>query len=306
MKRKLISQGMGGYTITLPIKWIEQHNLKKGTELDLSETEDGLLITSSLNKSEKSLSIDVTEYGQKMVINVLCQAYRLGYDIIKITCLISEQQKYILSFVSTELLGFEAIDNKKVSSKITEIIFQNIAEPEAEKFDIILRRMFLQGIELSNLILSQLEQNKCSDEELSSLSLQINKMTNYLRRTLLRKKIRGNRFVLLYSIISLFSLIVHDYTYLQKIIVKKNKKINKNTLELIKQSNKMFRDFYESFYVTDKIKMHLIGEQKLKLFELIDKQLETSKNIDSIALSYLKEIIRLIQSCTTYCIGYNL
>ena len=44
MKRKIIQQGSGGLTIYLPKKWADQKGLITGDEVDVKESEQGLLI----------------------------------------------------------------------------------------------------------------------------------------------------------------------------------------------------------------------------------------------------------------------
>ena len=57
MKRKLIKQGLGGYTIYLPKKWIDRKGLKEGEEINVVETDAGLVIGSDV-KGRKELFLE--------------------------------------------------------------------------------------------------------------------------------------------------------------------------------------------------------------------------------------------------------
>ncbi|MEK6868436.1 MAG: hypothetical protein AABX98_06450, partial [Nanoarchaeota archaeon] len=104
MKRKLIKQGAGGFTVTLPINWIREHNLKQSDEVESEETEEGILISSGIKKKEKSIELDITKYDKRMLLNLLNQSYRLGYDTIRVQYNTQEQATWIEEMTAT-LLG---------------------------------------------------------------------------------------------------------------------------------------------------------------------------------------------------------
>jgi len=301
MRRKLIAQGLGGYTLTLPVKWIRDHHLKSGTELNLVETENGLLIQSSYQKQEKSIVIDISNYKEKMIHNLLYQAYRRGYDLIKLKYQEPAQLKNILRLLPN-MLGFEMVDSKN-----NLCILQNIAEPEAEKFEVLLRRLMLQVKEISEKVSLALSNKKEIDESISTLQqdkLIIDKTTNYLRRTLIRTQPKGEASFLLYGMITQLSLLTHDWIYLYEAV--KNHLFSPAIKSLLQKSNQLIQDYYTSFYSQDLIEIHKVGEAKQQIEEQIIQLLKKFNYPENLILTYLKEIMRLLQSATTYCIGYFL
>jgi phosphate uptake regulator len=301
MRRKLIAQGLGGYTLTLPVKWVREHNLKSGSEIDLDETETDLLIRSSYQKQEKSILIDISNYKERMIHNILYQAYRRGFDIIKFKYQEPTQLKHILKLLPN-MLGFEMVESKN-----NICVLQNIAEPEAEKFEILLRRLMLQVKEISEKVSTALLENRDLDESISTLQedkVNIDKNTNYLRRTIIRTKPKGEVSFLLYGIITQLSLLTHDWIYLYETV--KRKTFSPAIKNLLQRSNQLIQDFYDSFYSKDLNKMHDVGEAKQEKDEQIIQLLKKANFPDNVVLTYLKEIMRLLQSSTTYCIGYHL
>src|SRR3989338_8746366 len=299
MKRKLIKQGAGGFTITLPIQWIREHNLEQGAEVESEETEEGILISSGIKKKEKSIDLDITKYDRRMLLNLLNQSYRLGYDTIKLKYTEQEQATWIEEITPT-LLGFEGVEKKN-----NVCTLQNIAEPDEAKFEVILRKIFLQIIELSEKTTKSIETTKYNEKETETIKEQIDKLTNYARRAIIRKR-RDAKTPLLYGIITQLSLISHAYIYLSLYAAKKKYKRGKKIAEHLQKANNMFREYYEAFYNKDFVKLSNVGKEKIMLETINNSLLEQSKGTETVILTYIREIMRNVHMCTPATIGYYL
>ena len=295
MKRKLIKQGQGGFTVTVPVKWVREFNLKSGSEIDVNETEDGLLISAQLVKRERAIVLDITPYHKRMILNLLNQSYRLGYDIITIKC--KDSQKKSIEEFLPRLLGFEITNTKG------DYVLQNIAEPDSEKFDTILRRMFLLILELSEEIVSAIESGNQID--LVKKKENIDRLTNYLRRTVIRSHNGGSKSSFLYSLISKQSLISHSYTYFYQYFNRQNISISKDFLLHLKTTTVFYREFYNAYYKKDLNLLSEIDTKKKELF-LNNDTLILGKGHQNILLTHMREIIRLTQMSSTFAIGYYL
>ena len=115
MKRKLIGQGAGGVTVTLPINWIREFSLEPGSEVDVSQVDAGILISGVGLKKEKSLQLDLSPYDHRMILNFLNQSYRLGYDTLILTYTTEAQYQSIAKITTDTLLGFEIVEKKPKS-----------------------------------------------------------------------------------------------------------------------------------------------------------------------------------------------
>jgi phosphate uptake regulator len=75
MKRKIIKQAKQAYTITLPIEWIRDNPIKKGTEVDLLIKDKLIIINSKNKKVGKSIKVDYKDLGFKDIYRILGAAY---------------------------------------------------------------------------------------------------------------------------------------------------------------------------------------------------------------------------------------
>lgn len=301
MRRKLIKQGQGGFTVTLPVNWVREYGLKGGEEVNVNEQENGVLISAQLAKREKTIALDVSNYDPRMILNLINQSYRLGYDVIKINYNTVEQEKTIQDITPSVLLGFEIVDRTD-----KKIILQNIAEPDPEKIEIIIRKIFLQILSISELVIQGLQENRSNLVELHKLKEQVDKYTNYTRRTIIRSKYGGERAALLYAIISQLSLICHAYVYLYEYVLKTKAPISKEIINHLMLATKMFKDYYSAFYKKDLNLLYQIGVAKIDLTAANNQLLEKKKGTENVIIAYVREIIRLVHFCTPFTIGYQL
>lgn len=291
MERKLIKQGSGSFTITLPKEWVESVNLE--TEETVKLTIDGKYLIVSPKKEtqkEKEIRIDIQKFNERSIKNVLYQNYRRGYDVIKL----KTDNEEIIQRVANALMGFEALRNGD------EVWVENVAEPSHQRFDKILRRLFFIVKEEAKTITTAMkEQTPIDMKKRKSEKQRFDKYTNYCRRTLAKNlHTRKHEGVILYQIVSRLSLLQHAYYYMAK----QSTKNNKETIRFLEEANKLLDEVYNAFYKKDLEKAHQIGKKK---DELLFKQLyKTIKNSpDAATLYHIGEIIRLTHLISTNIFG---
>lgn len=304
MRRKMIKQGNNSYTLTLPISWIREEKLEANGEVEIEE-EDGNLIVSlpkDIKRKESSIEVDVKDYNERTIRNILNQNYRKGYDMINIKNASKSQLEIIRDIVRKTLLGFEVVEENSDNCAI-----QNIAEPSDEKFSIILRKIFLYIKDESEEILKEFLNKKTNNLKKREHNKDIiDNYTNLCRRLIIKGKIGGTKnSYLLMQIVSRLSLIYHAYYYMYKFATsQKNLKVSNGTLELLKQANDIFNLFYDSFYKKDFDKAHEIGVLKDKhLYGSIYQLLQKSKGPENVLLYHIGEIIRLTHIESTNIFG---
>lgn len=300
MKRKIIRQGDGGFTVTLPVAWIRDRELQAGDEVECTEAEQGLLLASPQGKQETSLHLDLSSFDDRMILNLLNQGYRLGYDVISATFQ-SPEQYACVERTMPMLLGFEIVEKDKY-----HCILQNIAEPDQEKFEMILRKLFLQLLWLSERVVQNVAAVEFKRGEYASAKLQIDKLTNFLRRTVIRTHYGGKKAALLYSVITQLSLIGHSYVYLYEYVADQKTVVSLRTKEHLSQIHSLLQNYYDAFYKKDLSLLSQIGKQKITLFKQNDLLLEKGKGRELVVLSYARETIRTIHMATPATIGYFL
>jgi len=166
MKRKVIELGNQCRVISLPKKWVDQHNVKKGDELDVEEQSTGeLLITSETNKPKviKTVEVDTTGMNSFQVNRLIRGLYRSKVDEIilhfskpVIKDLKRKKENDIFTLTNTicqKLIGLEVI--KKTDNSITLQCF--ISLEDVASIDATERRIFFLIKDFMNDITNNLD-----------------------------------------------------------------------------------------------------------------------------------------------------
>ncbi|MDD5193242.1 MAG: AbrB/MazE/SpoVT family DNA-binding domain-containing protein [Candidatus Nanoarchaeia archaeon] len=293
MERKLIKQGGGGYTIYLPKKWVEKKNLKQGDFVKISETDNELIIGSDI-KGEKDLTIDITKENEKNLKNILTHAYRKGFNKIKINSAKDYLINEIKKITNELLLGFE------ITEKTDEYcIIENISEPHEDKYEVILKKVFLIIKENQELM----KDLKINFEEISEMKNNSDKFILFCRRLLIKEKYQKN-IILEWEFLTFLMHISHAYYYLCKYAYENKVVFNSEAIKYLKALQNYYillEDAYENKNINS---IHKINELRLNYhFGPIQKSIEKSKGKNSVILSYIREIFRWIQLGTSPIYG---
>ncbi|MBW2999123.1 hypothetical protein KY339_00495 [Candidatus Woesearchaeota archaeon] len=302
MKRKIIKLGQATYVASLPSKWIRKYNLEKGDYLTVEESEDSLVFSAKekLVKIELTIDLDVSNYNRRTIFIMLHQAYRKGFDKLKVKFKDKEQLEIIRRITKDTLLGFEVVkeeDNK--------CVLQNIAEPSPEKFDVILRKEMLLIKEDINGIHESFKNNTFEMQKREDVKESFDNFNNFARRVIIKNKVEGPKnSYLLYYFVSQLSLIQHGYYYLYKLYNKEQpKKIDKVLLELLKKTNDVYDLLYQSFYKKDIALAHKTRKESDDIQKDIYKEIQKGQGLRNNILLVLSNIIRTIAVATTVLFG---
>ena len=111
MKRKLIKQGKGSLTISLPKEWIDYHELNPGDSIDVNEEGNDLVIKSDSKKTLKGTEIKLDYQSKESYRSLIGSLYRGGYDIINVKFddnkILDNLQKAVESIYGFELMYIE-------------------------------------------------------------------------------------------------------------------------------------------------------------------------------------------------------
>jgi phosphate uptake regulator len=275
MQRNIIKQGNNSYTLTLPIKWIRENNLDKTLKISILEENESLILQSEEKKIEKKIKISLENKSKRLIRVILNNLYRAGYTEITLINL-KKDVEFIENLVTSRLLGFEVIN---ISEK--EVKIKNIAEPNFENFDSILRKIFF--------IIKQSFQNFDNKE---SISDKVNLYINYLQRVI----INSDKFIRetahnYYLITTRLLLIQHSLSRINKKPILLNE-----TLELFEEYTKnFFQENMENLIITHNKLSKLIHETYIK-------ELEKSKS-NFIDNYYIGDIIRNLHLISTNSIS---
>ena len=279
MRRKVIQLAGKTLVVSLPSKWAKKCGVKKGGEMDVQEEEKRLILTvdSKLKKSPKLLDAK----GMEVVLGrVIGGMYKAGYDDIEITYDSPEQYAIISKTLSKTCSGYEIIKHDRRTLKI-----KNIAELHEEDFDNIMRRLFLTLLSSADDALQYISEGNLNGlEEIELRDVMINKYSDLCRRLLnLKSRETTTKTTTHYYICEELEKVGDGYKDLASFIINnKIKKVDKPTISLLAELNRLLRLFYELFYQFNFVKLEEFGV----LSEKLKKQL--SERLDSASAKELK------------------
>jgi len=256
MRRKVIKQGNGTLTITLPKEWTNKFKIKGGDEIIIDDIDQRLIVTKEMVKQEKRIEVDLTKLDFASIRHKMRSAYKLGYDEIYLTFqnnvtkeFKTKKEKAVMDVIDHEvnnLLGCEIIKQTKNSCLIKDYSFTS-----KEEVDSILRKIFLMMLEYGNdLIEDAKSMNKPLLASMREKHFNISKFIFYCLRTLNMIGYRDySKTSIMYYILSALDDILDIEKYCAADLYKfKQKKLKKETIEILTMIIDEFRIFYEFYY----------------------------------------------------------
>jgi hypothetical protein len=268
MRRKLIKQGAGGLTVFLPIKWIRDHNLKKGDPVIIDEVEGRLNISSEESHNIKKKEVSIGELENISYIrSVISSLYKSGYNDITIYFKkmpdIHEINKIINTFT-----GLEVVEQTQKTIRIKSFLFTNQSEVES-----LIVKIFQT---IKYLILDLQENGKKIDlNNHKSIIKNIRKIRDHCLRTIHKIKYFGDKSYDYYDFVTQLEKLAVNFFMMNQLVI--DKKIT--DLELYLDANNLFESLYRSYLKKDFISSHKNWEKirnKLKRIDL-DKLIKKNK-----------------------------
>ncbi len=182
MQRKVIKQGNGSYTITLPKKWVEENGISQKNVLDFEYQDNKLLIASGeFTQVGKSTKIKVVGELETSIRTQIVNLYRTGFDKISIEYSSQSQFFVIQKILQKKLIGFEMSKSDEKNC-----VIENITEPSSDKFETILLK-FVYSIQVHVKSVIQYAKKKSYDD-FENMQNQIQKYENFLKRVISKEK----------------------------------------------------------------------------------------------------------------------
>lgn len=268
MKRKVIEQGYNTLTVSLPKKWCDNHKLKNGDEIDISEKGNCLLVSKESFSGAGNVSVDVSGLDRSTTILLIQSLYTYGYDSIEIKTRDSKAKWHwgnkeismpsIINYSISRLIGAELVNSSNGVYKI-----QIIAGELKESFDIVLKRIFLLIVDLFETFIERYRKNDVSIIEQVELKyVQLRRFMNYILRLLNKFGHEdATKTTFYFGIIKSFSRIVESLKNLSG-PPEQPLKISKKACDLIQEGKEIFDDYYNLFYKYDISKISEIFEKR--------------------------------------------
>ncbi len=288
MKRRIIRLGKTAFTVTLPKKWLNSMNLLDKSEIDCEIRGNEIVFSADKESVSLVTSIDITPLSERAIRWLMSGLHKGGYDEIEIIYKNKHQLDIINELLKDLMMGFTILEQteRRIRIKI-------ITKDTPEEFFPVLRRAFLVALSLADTGLSLIRDQKLDElKELIYLEKTNNQLTNYCQR-IIHKGIfpENDNPYFLYVVIWNLEKIADDYKYIAQDLTGKSVKIKKEVIDLFEKVNHHFRAYYELFYDYDEKKLSELSERRKELQNVIKQLLETTKDEDTLIISYLYTIL---------------
>ncbi|MFH1316078.1 MAG: AbrB/MazE/SpoVT family DNA-binding domain-containing protein [Candidatus Woesearchaeota archaeon] len=290
MKRKVIKLGPSTLVVSIPSKWSRDNHINAGQEIELTQTDNGLLLQSGKKQKEvKQITVNITEKNRHNLYNILTHIYRKGFDKIRIN---GQDLSHAVKKITEEtLLGFELTARAK-----DYCIIENIAEPSEEKFATMLRRIYLVIKESHEKLAESFSENRFQGNEIEDLRNQNDKFVIFCRR-IVHKEFKKDS-IIYWELLTHLSKIQHVYYYLYKYVEKNGFEKDKEIMPLLQELKEYFNLSYQAYYTRNLGLIHKMQKQKDdyqfgKCLDLINR------NKNQVIFSYIRELFRVIQLGTS-------
>ena len=287
MKRKLVQHGNTSLTVSLPKKWTDKFNLKKGDEIEIVEKDDKLfLYLQTGNISENPFKKGVLDVSKTGVLTrrSFDAMYKAGYDEIEVIYTHPEQLKDVKTAIDNEAMAFEIVRQEK-----NKCVVRSISEADPKEFDSLLRRTLL--------LLKDLEKTN-------------NKFTHFCRRALVKNGYKEyNKTVFMYTIVEQLEKCADEFKFLCDFLTgdenkryeenkkqgeNKKLKISTDTFLLFEDVNKSIAMFNDLFFNFSMEKAKEFGAQRKKVMKEGFELLKKKKDNEKVVVHYLINIESMV------------
>jgi phosphate uptake regulator len=287
MKRKIVKQGSGAYTISLPISWIRENKIDKESELDLITKGKSIILNSNNSITGGEIKIDVSNLNDKIIYLYINALYAKGIDEISFTSNKDISRQLIEALGN--VIGYALVAQKNNTYTIKDVSGTNY--PDLDEIFKRVFQMILFFYESSiNDIFGKQEETL---ESLDSRDIEVNKFCLYLQRAVNKKSYDDTINARILSTYS-FSLekvsdeIDRSWRTNLKYKVKKTPEL-KEIMLLVKQGLEEVFDLYYQFNPVKIDKIYTLRNQVRERGEKLSKKSDTN------TIRFIRHIIKLIE-----------
>tara|TARA_Y100000310_G_scaffold124700_1_gene123498 strand:+ start:118150 stop:119052 length:903 start_codon:yes stop_codon:yes gene_type:complete len=289
MQRKLVKQGRDALTMTLPRKWWEKHHLRPGDSVEVQESEGKLIVYGEGEVPLTSVSIKIAEDATFTLLKtIIANAYKQGYDIIRIKFTKQRQIKQIQTSVS-ELIGHEILD---INDK--EVVIRSVAQDLHREYNNLVRKCFYLVKENMKKVLEDMAKNDFKrEDEIKEYRLLVLKYSDYCKRIINKnmntQDTHSSEYLIIWILEKISKIVHYAYSYMQKV------KVSNNDQVTIKQAFDLFINLFENYFRKDISYLPKFAKIKDRyMYDKLFKELH-DKNRDPVITYYAASIIARCQ-----------
>ena len=290
MKRKVIQLALNTLVVSLPSKWVKRYGVKKGAELEVEERGQQIVFGTSMNSDLESVRIDASKLSSEALKRwVLSSLHKTGYNQIEITYEDNSVSEIVQEAIRNLMIGFAVVEQGR-----GRCVIRVVAEEQEKEFHSMLRRAFIVTKTLGDEIyLSLVQGNGEHLKELLVLEKTNNQLTNFCERILNRKGYKQDKKrCFAYVVAWNLEKICDDYAYLCKVLMESPKaKISAPVLDMLKEANDYFKDYYELFYNFEIEKLSGLQRRKNRFKEKTFRLVKNKNQTEIVVLCKLEDLV---------------
>lgn len=287
MIRKVIQLASNTLVVSLPAKWVKQYGVQKGDEVDITQVDQKLTVTTNRTPEAGGITVDVSGRGY-MLKRILGVLYKSGYDEVHVRFSALKELQQIQEVVREAFIGFEVIDQKK-----DFVVFKKVSHIEPKEFSAMVRRMFLIVLAAGEDTLTALKNTDA--EWLSAIVLRdkdVNKIADFCRRVLNTTGTPDYKRVAPgYFIVEQVEKLGDHYRDIASELAKNPIKFSNETQKLFTATNNYLRSFYDVYNSFNLEKMDEFCEQGFVLRKEFNAQFEKAPRQELKLLFALQNIV---------------
>ena len=280
MKRKVIQIADSTQLISLPRKWAQKFNIKKGDELEVEEHDNKIVVLTSNETHLETADLNIDDL-EPLTARVIHALYKRGLDEIKIYTKNQQQLEIVQKALGKETVGFEIVEQG------TNFCLIKNVSGNIEEFDQLLKRTFLMLITMAEEGLKAIKaKNYEYLKNVALLEESNNRFTTSCRRYLNKKGHNDYKVGPVYFIVESLENTADQFKYMFTNLSKTNPKlkINDNVLKLYQEVNNSISSLFKAFYKYDKKELVDIGSTRLNLVEKFHGYLKKTKSYEELII----------------------
>lgn len=288
MERKVIQLAGKTLVVSLPSKWARKYGVKKGDAVFVEEKDKSIVISTKKGIDVKKASIALKGPFEAIKRNIDV-AYKKGVDELNLG-FDSPKTRKLVSEILDSTMGFEIISQGDKSC-----VVRSVAAAIEGEFDNLLRKIFLTIMSMAEESYDAvLHSSFSSMGDISHYDQTVNKLTNFCKRILNKKGYKDSRLTnYIYCIVWELERVGDEYRRVCEVLApSRSPKISRETLQLYKEANDFFRDFYTFFYKFSQEKGIELTNSRNRISAKANVLMQKKKGAECVVVHHLANIIK--------------
>ncbi|MBW2964401.1 hypothetical protein KY363_02985, partial [Candidatus Woesearchaeota archaeon] len=144
-------------------------------------------------------------------------------------------------------------------------------------------------------------------KEVRILEVTNNKLTDFCKRVLNVKGYKDhNKLTLIYSIVMYLEQVADEYRDVCDALMNRKTKVSPQLVEDFKQINAYFKDFYESFYKFEKVRVEAVFSKATPLREQLYSKMQKAGAEERLVIHSLLNVVSQVYEMATANLALNM